>query len=363
MIITIAGKLGSGKSTIAKELAKKLNFEHYSIGDFMREIAQERNTSLLELSKIAEQSNEIDLELDKKQIKLGQTKTNFIIDSRIGFHFIPHSKKVFLDVDIEQSAKRIFNDIRDQEKENTTIEKTIENIKTRTKSEKKRYKEYYNLDHHNPEHFDIIINTTNLSIEKVTELVYKKIIDHQQLMNPPTFYIAHSTESRTQVREWEKEFEEKTKIELMNPFFDCNTLETKMGNLGKEKYSMLGEKVTELAKGDIEGLASKKTIGGIFIIDNNFSIGTFIEMGLNRLMGKLTYTLLLHDEKEYINHPFLALFSDKIFTDKESLINFLKENKKNLYKFLEQSRKKTNNDLTFQKVYKQIERNRKYQIK
>ena len=54
MIITISGIAGSGKSTVAKLLAKKLNYNHYSIGEFMRDIAKEKNTSLLELSNLAE---------------------------------------------------------------------------------------------------------------------------------------------------------------------------------------------------------------------------------------------------------------------------------------------------------------------
>ena len=46
MIITISGIAGSGKSTVAKLLAKKLNCKHYSVGDFMRQIAKEKNIPL-----------------------------------------------------------------------------------------------------------------------------------------------------------------------------------------------------------------------------------------------------------------------------------------------------------------------------
>ena len=91
MIITISGIAGSGKSTVAKLLAKKLNYKHYSIGDFMREIAKQRKTTLLELSKEAEKDSSIDKELDQKQIELGKTQDNFVIDSRLGFHFIKNS--------------------------------------------------------------------------------------------------------------------------------------------------------------------------------------------------------------------------------------------------------------------------------
>ncbi len=60
MIITISGKAGSGKSTIAKQLAKKLGLKHYSTGDFMRQMAKDKGVSLLELSRIAEKDKSID---------------------------------------------------------------------------------------------------------------------------------------------------------------------------------------------------------------------------------------------------------------------------------------------------------------
>ncbi|MCH9028900.1 MAG: nucleoside monophosphate kinase, partial [Bacteroidetes bacterium] len=66
MIITISGKAGSGKSTVAKELARKLELKHYSIGDLMRQMAKEKNISLTELGKLAEKDDSIDKELDKK---------------------------------------------------------------------------------------------------------------------------------------------------------------------------------------------------------------------------------------------------------------------------------------------------------
>ena len=98
MIITISGALGSGKSTVAKILVQKFNLKHYSTGDFMREIAVKRGITLLELSKLAETDKSIDEELDERQIKLGEEEDNFIIDARLGWHFIPNSIKIFLDV-------------------------------------------------------------------------------------------------------------------------------------------------------------------------------------------------------------------------------------------------------------------------
>lgn len=176
MFITIAGDLGSGKTTIGKRLAKQLNYQFLSVGDFMGEIATERGLSLYELSKVAMNDNgEVDKILDEKQIEFGKNHNNIIFDSRLGWHFIPHSIKVYLHVDIDIGAKRIFNDKREDEKENTSLESTKEYIIKRRASERQRYKDYYGLDFDNPDNFNICINTSNLTIDEVEEKILKEI--------------------------------------------------------------------------------------------------------------------------------------------------------------------------------------------
>ncbi len=175
MIITISGALGSGKSTVAKILAKKLNLAHYSTGDFMRDIARKRGITPIELSKIAEKDPEIDKILDERQKKLGEEEDNFVIDARLGFYFIPRSIKIFLDVDIEEAGERIFRQKREDEDYNKTKEMTLEMLKKRLESEKRRYKEYYDIDYYDPGHYDILIDTTSLTPEQVAERLTKAI--------------------------------------------------------------------------------------------------------------------------------------------------------------------------------------------
>ncbi|MCU0642593.1 MAG: AAA family ATPase, partial [archaeon] len=70
MIIALGGKAGTGKSTVAEFLAKKLKLKHYSMGDFQREIAEQRNISLLDLGRLEEKDPAIDKEVDNLQIRL-----------------------------------------------------------------------------------------------------------------------------------------------------------------------------------------------------------------------------------------------------------------------------------------------------
>jgi len=174
MIITISGKAGSGKSTIAKELAKKLKLKHYSIGDLMRQLAKGKNMSLNELSKIAEKDDSIDLELDKKNIELRE-QDNFVIDGRLPAYFIPYANlKVFLDCKDKVRAERIQKDERSDEK-SKDIKELIKKIKQREQSERKRYKKLYNVDYHNKKLYDLMIDTTNLTIKEILEKIIQAI--------------------------------------------------------------------------------------------------------------------------------------------------------------------------------------------
>lgn len=177
MIITISGVPGSGKSTVAKLVAGKLGMRHYSAGDFMREAAAKRKISLLEISKLAEKDRSIDRELDDMTARIGKTDDDFVIDSRLAYHFIPNSFKVFLTVDEKEAAKRIFSDVRGKkagrkvEKESVTLATTLAAVKKRRKSEELRYRKYYSLNPYDPGQYDLVIDTTKANPDIVVEQV------------------------------------------------------------------------------------------------------------------------------------------------------------------------------------------------
>ncbi len=172
MIITISGKAGSGKSTVAKEVAKKLGLKHYSIGDLMRKLAKEKKMPLNELSRLAEKDKSIDLELDKKTIGL-RGEDNFVIDGRLTAYFLPYADlKTFLDCEDRVRAERIFKDKRSDEK-SKSLKELVKNIRQREQSERKRYDSLYSIDSHDKKLYNLIIDTTKLGINEVVDKIIK----------------------------------------------------------------------------------------------------------------------------------------------------------------------------------------------
>ena len=173
MRITISGKAGSGKSTVAKMLSERLRLKHYSIGDLMRAMAKEKGMSLLEFNKLAEKDKSIDLELDNKLKELGKSKDNFVVDGRLTAFFIPNAEvRVFLDADDKVRAQRILKDKRQQEK-SKSLKEAISSIKKREESEKIRYKKYYGVDYFDWELYNFIIDTTKLNPSQVVDKIMK----------------------------------------------------------------------------------------------------------------------------------------------------------------------------------------------
>ncbi len=172
VIITISGRPGSGKSTVARAVASRAGMDHVSAGEFMRQIAVARRMSVLTLSAIAEtDGGGIDKEIDARSARLGEERDNFVIDARLAWHFIPGSVKIFLDVSIEVAAARIFGDSRGGETENVDLGSTRSAVESRLESETRRYQAYYGIDWSDPAHFDLVVDTTALSIADVVDRV------------------------------------------------------------------------------------------------------------------------------------------------------------------------------------------------
>src|SRR4029079_8844125 len=105
--------------------------------------------------------------------------------SRLAFHWIPESFKVYLDLPPEIAKERILNNLKENElrrqsEESATSEEIHAKIIARRESEKKRYKELYGIeDHTDKNNFDLVIDTNKNNLEQVVSIIvseYKKWI-------------------------------------------------------------------------------------------------------------------------------------------------------------------------------------------
>ncbi|MFZ2205585.1 MAG: cytidylate kinase family protein [Minisyncoccia bacterium] len=174
-IITINGCLGGGKSSTADLVAKKLGYTRFSSGDFMRKIATDMGISLNELSIMAETDHSIDLKIDAEVKKVGEMN-KVVIDSRLAFHWIPESFKVYLDLPPEIAQQRILNNLkinklRQESEGSANLDEIYQKITHRLESEKKRYMQYYGVDHTDKKNFDLVIDTDKNNLYQVVNEV------------------------------------------------------------------------------------------------------------------------------------------------------------------------------------------------
>lgn len=172
--ISLAGDLGSGKSTVSKILIERLGAEYYSTGAIVRSIAARRGMSVVELNVYMETHPEIDNEIDDGLKALGEIDKLLIIDSRMAWHFTPATFKVYLSVDLETSALRIMNANREGEHA-ASLEDTVKETKARRASEKKRYLTQYGVDIKDLLNYSLIVDTTMATPEKIAECIINSL--------------------------------------------------------------------------------------------------------------------------------------------------------------------------------------------
>ena len=173
-IVTVAGSPGAGKSSTAKAVATALGFRHFSSGDLFRQLAAERGESIEAMNLSAEVQRDIDLDVDKLLQEKYRAEDRLVIDSRMAWKWMPHSLKVFLVLDPDTAAERIFHNLREegrQSEDATSVEEVRASIERRFASEQRRYLALYGVNPTDPLNFDLVINTKHNDLPTVTAIV------------------------------------------------------------------------------------------------------------------------------------------------------------------------------------------------
>ncbi|MFH1582791.1 MAG: cytidylate kinase family protein [Candidatus Falkowbacteria bacterium] len=177
MIITISGNPGSGKSTVTKKLARKLDWPKFYMGKIRRLKAGTLGLTLTEYNKLGEKNPSTDIEVDNYLKRVARQHKNCIIESRTAWHFLPKSIKIFVDVNEKIGAKRVFAELkkhnkRNEDKKLNTLKAVLASHRQRKQSDDKRYRKYYNFKIFNKNNYDFILDTTNLNKKQVFDKVY-----------------------------------------------------------------------------------------------------------------------------------------------------------------------------------------------
>ncbi len=173
MHITITGNLGSGKSTICRLLHEKYEFEIYSTGKVQRELARQMNMTTLELNQLMCSDKKYDKMIDDETARISRENKDkdIIFDSRLAWHFVEQSFKVFVSVSLETAAERVMNDQRGAEEKYSNLEEAKMLLAERAATEKVRYKDIYNLNYMDFSNYNLIIDSTYCLPDKIAEII------------------------------------------------------------------------------------------------------------------------------------------------------------------------------------------------
>lgn len=172
MHISITGDLGSGKSTVAKEICNILGYQFLSTGLIQRKLALEKGMDTLEFNKYTDNNKEVDDYIDNHLIEISNGNIPYVLDSRLAWFFVKNSFKVYLLSYDEIAANRILNDDKRIGEPNADdVKKKIAHSNERRKIENARFKRTYGVVFDIYKNFDLVVDTSDASVEDVIQTI------------------------------------------------------------------------------------------------------------------------------------------------------------------------------------------------
>lgn len=170
MVVTIGGPHGTGKSTYAKRIAKQYRLRYLSAGQLFRELAREKGISLEELSRQAARSPEIDRLIDERSAAEA-AKGDAVVEGQLAAWMAKdHAQvRIYLKATDEARIGRIAH--RDHLDYETARKQTIE----REQIQRDRYKRYYGIDVDDLSVYNVVVDTSDRSVESTSAELMSKI--------------------------------------------------------------------------------------------------------------------------------------------------------------------------------------------
>jgi cytidylate kinase len=166
--IAISGEIGTGTTTLSKNLAAKLGWDHLNAGDHIRAWYKENNIPLEEALKIDEQ---VDRKLDASFQNRMSTDEKVVFESRLAGWLArdyPGTFKVLCICDPEVAMERVVN------RDNISKAEAVQKTGKRAQELREKFERLYGAsDYLNKKYFDLVIDTTHLNQDQVLEQVLK----------------------------------------------------------------------------------------------------------------------------------------------------------------------------------------------
>ena len=176
IVICISGMAGTGKSTLAKQLAKKYGLRYFSGGDALKELAAEQGYTSsvngwwespegLSFLEIRKKNPDFDKKVDQKFLQYAE-QGNVLLDSWTMAWLLKGGFKIWLSASVERQAERIAK------RDHMTVKEALEALKEKEANTKAIYKKLYGFNlsaDFTP--FDFILDTDNLTASEVFEIL------------------------------------------------------------------------------------------------------------------------------------------------------------------------------------------------
>lgn len=176
-VLRVSGYPGSGKTTLCKRLAAELGYEYHYAGGIFRKMAQELGLSIEQFYEQISEDPSIETTVDDRQAAIMMQSDNLIMEGRIA-PFKPSPFRpcnILLTVAPREGARR---QLLRSENAQHSLEKMAAHTESRTETERAHYRSLYGInDHFGKQHFDIVIDTTELTRDEVFEQVMRELRD------------------------------------------------------------------------------------------------------------------------------------------------------------------------------------------
>lgn len=169
--IAISGLSGTGKTTVAKELARRLGYDYFSVTESLKEMSTVKGELLrvLDIWKRGNITKNTQLKIENLQLQMAN-KNEVVIDGEITIHILRNTPafKVLLTADPQVRIERIAK------RDSLSIKEAQKFLEEKENIEEMYFKKFYGISLKALETYaDFVIDTTTLPVEEIVNSIIR----------------------------------------------------------------------------------------------------------------------------------------------------------------------------------------------